>query len=895
MRKAITMLVAIMIMFSVLSPHQAHAATGIRVYIDGMLLSTDQDPIIVNGRTLVPLRSIFEALNARVNWDQKTQTVTAIKRETKIVLKIGDRNATINDRTTSLDTPAQVINGRTLVPVRFVSEALGEEVTWDSKTQIVSITTSKEEVEAVSKISVMLENQYSDGRDVSIHFTPPADQSDVREYRIFIVKADNANSFDLTKARNVKASNYTAVSVNNAHRITTLSAHAKDSDGTLLRTNQSYRVFVLTVGNESYALSNSSAPFVITGSLAAEPVTNVTMTDVGDYGDGRDLLVSFTRPSDESNISGYRVMIVKTKDASKFNLTAANAVTSDYYTAVSKSSSGNTLNAILHSASRDTSGELITNGVAYTAFVLSLSNNAVASLNRLSTGSQSVTLASSVSTPVIFSVADVGNNGDGRDLSISFIKAPDESRISSYRIFVVRAADADSFTLSDAAKVSSGRYYDIAKTGRDIVSTTLPSNMKDVKGSAVKNGVAYRLFVMGVSNNSIYSNALSLPSSTITLSSENTISAVSQLSVDDAGDSNSGQDLRVSFRKPSNESNINHYRIFVVRDANASSFQLATAAAITDPSLYTVVNKTGSDQSVELPSNARDVNGALIQNGVKYRVFVMSVGDGAYWGINALSSASPVITLTNQTTIAAVKNVEAAVRGTNGDASDIEVSFSMSETESAVKEYRVIVVPARIANTFALADANRAVTNGNYMVIQKLGRDISQRLSASLKDSEGNALRSGERYRVFVLATNGGTANALSGPSDEITIPSRVVPAPEVQNVTAQQGSGTMNLIVSFTNANEAGIAHYAVLLVRETDGNLTENKANSYYLSGNYTKVGRTERSAVLTGASIDVNGAPMAYNTPYKAYVLSIADGSEATANKLSASVGSVILKEN
>ena len=895
MKRVICTLVAIMMMFSVLLPHQVQANSGIRIYIDGTLLSTDQEPIIVNGRTLVPLRSIFEALNASVNWNQTTQTVTAFKRDTKIVLKIGDLNATINDRTTVLDTPAQIINGRTLVPVRFVSESLGEEVTWDPKTQTVSITTSHaKEVEAVSNLSVMVAYQYSDGRDVSIQFAPVPNQTHVQQYRIFVVKSEDASTFTLTKAKNVRSGNYTTVSLNNAHRSTTLTSQTKDVDGSLLRANQPYRVFVLTVGNASYALSNSSAPFVITGSLAADAVTNVTITDVGDYGDGRDLLVSFAKPANESNISGYRVMIVKSKDASMFNLTAANAVTSDYYTAVSKIGSS-TLNAILTSSSRDTSGELIKNGVSYTAFVLSLSNNAVASLNRLSAGSPAVTLASSVSNPVILSVADVGNHGDGRDLSISFIKAPDESRISSYRIFVVRSADAASFTLTDAEKVSSGRYFDVSKTGSNVVSTTLPSTMRDVKGNTVKNGVSYRVFVMGVSNNAIYSNGLAAPSPSITLSSENTISAVTHLSVNDVGDSNNGQDLRVSFRKPSNESHIHQYRIFVVRDTNANNFHLATANAITDPALYTSVNKTGRDLSLELPPSARDVNGALIQNGVKYRVFVLSVGDGVYWGTNVLSSASPEITLTNQTTIAAVKNVRAAVKGTNGDASDIEVSFSMSETEFAIKDYRVLVVPARLANTFGLADANRAVTNGNAMVIQKLGRDISQRLNAALKDSEGNALRSGERYRVFVLATaNGGTANALSGPSDEITIPTRVVPAPEVQNVTAQQGNGTMNLIVSFTNANETGIAHYAVLLVRETAGNLTEGMANSYYSSGNYTKVERTERSAVLTGASIDVSGAPMAYNTPYKVYVLSIADGTDATVNKLSTSVGSITLRE-
>ncbi|WP_309119422.1 copper amine oxidase N-terminal domain-containing protein [Paenibacillus sp.] len=1022
MRKAISALVAIMTMFAVFLPHQTQAASVIRIYIDGTLLQTDQNPVIVNGRTLVPLRGIYEALNASVMWDQKTQTVTAFKRGTTVALKIGDRTATIDQQTTQLDTPAQIVNGRTVVPVRFVSEALGEEVTWDPKAQIVIITTSPEEVEAVFNVSVALENLYTDGRDMNVKFTPPSDQTDVRHYRIFVVKAEQASSFDLTKAKKVRSSNYTTVSVNNANRNTALSSQTKDVDGELIRANQAYRVFVMTVGSESYALSHSSSPIVITGSPAAGAVTQVTMSDVSDYGDGRDVLVSFAKAQVDANISGYRVMLVKSKDASKFNLAAANAVTSDYYIAVSKGNSS-TLSAMFGSAARDVSGELITNGETYTAFVLSVSHNAVASLNRLSAPSNAVTLAAVVSVPAITSVADVGNNGDGRDLRVSFRKAPDESRVRGYRVFVVRSADAGNFTLAEAAKVSSGRYHEVSKTGSDM-SLTLPSGMRDVKGNAVTNGVSYRVFVMGVANSSLYSNALSAPSSSITLSNANTVEAVTSISVGDAGDANNGQDLRVSFRKAAGENNINHYRIFVVKDANANSFHLATANAITDPAFYTIAYKTGGDLSLQLPTGARDVNGALIQNGVKYRVFVMSVGDGIYWGTNALSSASaaitltnnsvspatnvtvndvndtgtgqdlkvtfakaadegrvqyyrifvvrsgnagsftlstanaiahpeyyttvyktggdlsqvlssqardvngayiqngvsyrvfvlsvgggsyngtnalsaasPEITLSNQRAVAAVKNVKAVVKGTNGDPSDIEVSFNMSETEYAVNDYRAIVVPAGAADTYTLADANRAVTNGNYVWIQKLGRDISQRLTATLKDSEGQTIRSGDRYRVFVLATaNGNASPALSSPSDDIvSIGQRTIPAPEVQNVAAEQGVGPMNVIVSFTNSNEAGIAHYAILLVRDSDGGLTESTANGYYSAGNYTRVDRTARSAVLTGATVDVNGAPLAYNTPYKVYVLSIADGAAATVNKLAASAASVTLREN
>lgn len=112
----------------------------ISVKINGVALEFDQPPVIQNDRTLVPLRAIFEALNATVNWDGATQTVTAQKADTTISLKIGDTKLKVGDKTETLDVPAQVINDRTMVPARAVSEALSCTVDWDSDTKTVLIS-----------------------------------------------------------------------------------------------------------------------------------------------------------------------------------------------------------------------------------------------------------------------------------------------------------------------------------------------------------------------------------------------------------------------------------------------------------------------------------------------------------------------------------------------------------------------------------------------------------------------------------------------------------------------------------------------------------------------------------------------------------------------------------
>lgn len=112
------------------------------VLLNGQAMQFEVNPIIENGRTLVPLRAIFEALGARVEWDAKTSTVTAAKDSTIIILPLNSTQPTVNNIIHPLDVPAKIVGGRTLVPLRFVGEVLGGSVVWDDKTRTINITSS---------------------------------------------------------------------------------------------------------------------------------------------------------------------------------------------------------------------------------------------------------------------------------------------------------------------------------------------------------------------------------------------------------------------------------------------------------------------------------------------------------------------------------------------------------------------------------------------------------------------------------------------------------------------------------------------------------------------------------------------------------------------------------
>lgn len=116
----------------------------VRVEVDGVMASYDgTPPEIRSGRVLVPVRGTFEQIGARVNWDPVQRVVTAEKDGRVLIMKIGESTAVRGQEVLRLDVPPQIIEGRTLIPLRFVSEALGAHVHWDGLERIVTIKTKE--------------------------------------------------------------------------------------------------------------------------------------------------------------------------------------------------------------------------------------------------------------------------------------------------------------------------------------------------------------------------------------------------------------------------------------------------------------------------------------------------------------------------------------------------------------------------------------------------------------------------------------------------------------------------------------------------------------------------------------------------------------------------------
>lgn len=139
MKKLISLVLSVGVILSGISAF----AQGVTVLHNGAPIAFDVAPFISEDRTLVPMRAIFESVGATVEWMAETKTVLAVYNvggeEKFLVLQIDNKNAFVNEEQITLDVPAKIVSDRTFVPLRFVMESLGYEVSWDENTFTANI------------------------------------------------------------------------------------------------------------------------------------------------------------------------------------------------------------------------------------------------------------------------------------------------------------------------------------------------------------------------------------------------------------------------------------------------------------------------------------------------------------------------------------------------------------------------------------------------------------------------------------------------------------------------------------------------------------------------------------------------------------------------------------
>ena len=150
MKKLLCMLLSLMLMVGTLV-HVSAEENSIKVILDGNQIEFDVEPLLVGGRTMVPLRAIFEALGATVLWDGETRTVTAYNDAYYVKATIDKQDMYVNGEARQMDIAPMIVEERTLVPVRFVAEAFNCQVDWDGTNKMVSISSREIDYNSLEK------------------------------------------------------------------------------------------------------------------------------------------------------------------------------------------------------------------------------------------------------------------------------------------------------------------------------------------------------------------------------------------------------------------------------------------------------------------------------------------------------------------------------------------------------------------------------------------------------------------------------------------------------------------------------------------------------------------------------------------------------------------------
>lgn len=139
-------MIAVLLAMACMAYAQANVAVKeqVTITVNQVISRTDVPPINVNGRTLVPIRGIFQGFTSDIGWFPHEEKVYIRRDCTTIWLQIGDAHAKVNDDIVPLAVPAMIYRGRTMVPLRFIAETLGASVNWNPQTETITITFPQE-------------------------------------------------------------------------------------------------------------------------------------------------------------------------------------------------------------------------------------------------------------------------------------------------------------------------------------------------------------------------------------------------------------------------------------------------------------------------------------------------------------------------------------------------------------------------------------------------------------------------------------------------------------------------------------------------------------------------------------------------------------------------------
>ena len=369
---------------------------------------------------------------------------------------------------------------------------------------------------------------------------------------------------------------------------------------------------------------------------------DLKLLDVDNYGDGRDLKITFKKALNEKLVSCYKLLIVPNNIVQSFSLNLAKNISDSLSLLVTPQNKN--IDTVFFHNTKDVTGALLKSLQNYTVFALSIPNQQFISDTLLSNASNSIKLTTPnlPAQQVIINTTKIP--GSSYLVSLSFDSPITETGISEYRLIIVPNKSPFTFNVDSALQVSSSNYFRIQPTNNDnYLITSMSDTLKTYNGYPLQLQKHYRALILSVAD-SLNANVatLSTPSNLFQVYTQ--VPSVSEIKIIDQGETNSSSDLRLLFNKINDESLIAEYRCLLIPSDQATNFNLDSAVKTTH---FYAISPQGYNIDTQLPNNLKDVFGNYIIDDVSYELFVLTVSDSLQTDVNALSIPSSRFALHN--------------------------------------------------------------------------------------------------------------------------------------------------------------------------------------------------------------------------------------------------------
>ena len=371
---------------------------------------------------------------------------------------------------------------------------------------------------------------------------------------------------------------------------------------------------------------------------------NIVITDVSDYSDGRDMRLSFYSPINKTGISEYRVFIVPGQEHETFNLEQAEQIESDRYIALSNDIEDYSENFDENTV--DIYGDLITELSPYTVYIMTVGDMIELDYNILSYPSNTLVLTTTVKPVHNLSVNSFYAGGNDYEINVEFDLPFNTEGIAEYRLMFIKSQDLNSFDTVVANNVDPLFYTVLNPENSSYIGNFAHNSLHDINGDGLLPELLYQTCIVSVADMQ-YANNNAIAVTDTGFYVSRPVLAISSVFAFDDGNEGNASDIRVEFTALEDESDIDSYRIFVVKEEDSQNFSNLIANSISDENRFHIIFPDDEFVSTILPSNLKTVNGESIENDTEYRVFAQTRADLINTDINALSPKSRKIVISN--------------------------------------------------------------------------------------------------------------------------------------------------------------------------------------------------------------------------------------------------------